>query len=144
MSGVKVDALERGVQVLAARSPVPFAYDDPATGERFVVSPDAVASRHGYLPAIVSAGEALWRESTGKGFALDVVRDAETLLGFRLRSIGAGSYTLVMLSAMEAIRQVAAADAVLISDLGAVWAASTERLRRDPHPHAPERGGPRP
>jgi hypothetical protein len=144
VSGANLDALERAMHVLAAQSPVPFVYDDPANGERLVVSSALLASRRGYLPAIVNAGEALWREVTGKGFGLDIVRDAEALLGYRLRSVGAGSFALVMLSSMEAMRQVATPDAILVSELGAVWAASVERLRRDPHQLAPEWQGPRP
>ena len=58
------------------------------------------------LPFVV-AGEAVWREATGKGFSLDIVRDPHALLGYRLRGIGAGHFATVMLATMEATAQVA-------------------------------------
>ena len=147
MSAVNLDAVERTMQVVAERSLVPFVYHDPADGQRHAITPSALASRSGYLPAIVNAAEAIWREATGKGFELDVVRDQEALLGYRLRDIKAGSFATVMLSSMDAIRQVARPDAVVVSDLNAVWAAATERLRQAPaadDPARPERKGFRP
>ena len=142
MSAVNLDAVERTMQVVAERSPVPFVYNDPADGQRHAITPSALALRSGYLPAIVIAAEAIWREATGKGFELDIVRDPEALLGYRLRDIKAGSFAIVMLSSMDAIQQVARPDAVVVSDFNAVWAAATERLRQTPSTSeqaAPER-----
>ena len=76
------------------------------------------------------AGEAVWREATGKGFALDIVRDPEALLGYRLRGIGDGSFTTVMLATMEATAQVARPGAIVVNDLNALWAAATDRIER--------------
>jgi hypothetical protein len=147
VSAVDLDAVERTMRVLAERSPVPFVYQDPADGQRHAIAPHALASRSGYLPAIVAAGEAVWREATGKGFALDIVHDPEALLGYRLRGIEAGGFSTAMLSSMEALQQVARPDAVVVSELNAVWAAATERLRQAPPApgqSARERQGPRP
>jgi len=79
------------------------------------------------LQQCVSAGESLpvstrtlWREATGKGFELDVSRDPEALLGYRLRSIQAGSFATVMLSSMEAMHQVAGPQAAVLSELNAL------------------------
>ena len=77
------------------------------------------------------AAEAVWREATGKGFALDMIRDPDALLGYRLRAIGAGSFTTVMLASMEAINQVARPEAIVISEFNALWSAATDRVRRD-------------
>ncbi|MEO8714324.1 MAG: hypothetical protein ABI369_04860 [Acetobacteraceae bacterium] len=145
MSGVDLSAVEHAMLVLAERSRLPFIYHDPANGQLLPISPDALVSRAGYLPAIVTAGEAIWREATGKSFALDIARDPATLLGFRLRGIGAGSFSTVMLSAIEALHQAARPGAVVVSELNAIWAASTERARRhDPEPEAATPTGPRP
>jgi hypothetical protein len=127
---VNLETVERTMEALAAQSRIPFIYADPANGERITVSPAVLASRSGYLPAIVGAGEAIWREATGNGFALDVARDPEALLGYRLKSIDAGTFTSVMLSALEALHQAARPTAVIVSDLNAIWSAS--RLRTEP------------
>jgi hypothetical protein len=147
VSAVNLDAIERTMLVVAESSPSPFVYEDPADGQRHAIHPHEVASRSGYLPAIVNAGEAIWREATGRGFELDIVHDTASLLGYRLRAIRAGSFSSVMLSVMEAIQQAARCEAVVVSELNAVWAAATERLRRAPVAAelAPlERSGPRP
>jgi hypothetical protein len=132
VSAVDLDALERTMRVVAESSPLPFVYHDPADGQRHAIGPQELASRSGYLPAIVNAGEAIWREATGRGFELDIVHDPAALLGYRLSAIKAGSFSTVMLSSMEAIQQVARPGAVVVSELNAVWAAATERLRQAP------------
>ena len=86
------------------------------------------------LPVLVVAGEAVWREATGRGFALDVARDPDALLGYRLRSIGAGGYAAVMLATMEATARAARGTGALVAgDLGPIW---TEALRAAPGPRA--------
>lgn len=144
MTRVNLDAVERTMQVLAERSPLPFTYHDPSNGQRLAITPQTLSSRAGYLPAIVTAGEAIWREVTGKGFELDIVRDSEALLGYRLRGIGAGSFTTLMLASMEAIHHVEGPEAILVSELNAVWAAATERRRHAPDAPTPGRRGLRP
>ena len=145
VSGVNLDAVERTMLVIAERSHLPFTYHDPANGQLLPVSADSLASRTGYLPAIVNAGEAIWREATGKSFELDIARDPDTLLGFRLQGIGAGSFSTVMLASLEALHQATRPGAVVVSELNAVWAAATERARlHDPEPVLAEPRGPRP
>jgi hypothetical protein len=141
VSAVNLNAVERTMQVIAERSRLPLTYHDPATGQRLPVAPGALASRRGYLPAVVNAGEAIWREATGKGFELDIAPDPGSLLGYWLRSIGAGSFSTVMLSSLEALHQVSRPGAVVLSELNAVWAAATEQARR--HERQPDQTGPR-
>lgn len=143
MTGIDLDAIERTMLVLAERSPVPFIYHDPSNGQRLPITPQALSSRMGYLPAIVSAGEAVWREATGKGFELDITHDPEALLSYRLRAIGADSFSIVMLSVMEAIHQVARPEAIVVSELNAVWAAARERQHSEPNPALRVSKGPR-
>ena len=128
MSGVNVETVSRAMEALLRREDRPVVYHDQATGTDLMVSPATAASPAGLLPALVVAGEAVWRETTGSGFELGIVRDREALLGFRLRAIGAGSLTEVMLSAMEAAAQVTTSGVLVASDLGAVWSAATDRI----------------
>lgn len=134
MSAVSVEAIERTMGALLAREARTIVYHDRATGEDLPVNPISAASAAGLLPALVVAGEAVWREATGKGFALDIVRDPEALLGYRLRDIGAGTFSTVMLAAMEATAQVARPGAIVVNDLNALWSAATDRIERGARP----------
>ncbi len=129
-ASVDVGTIERTLRALAQRSPLAFSYRDPTTGDRHILSPAALAAENGFLPAIVSAGEAVWREATGTGFDLDIARDPEALLGYRLRAIRAGSFTSVMLSSMEALAQVSDSRLVHVSDLAAAADAALTRAER--------------
>ncbi len=131
MSAVNVEAVGRTLRVLLEQAERPILYRDPATGTHLTVDPQTVVSPAGFLPPFVVAAEAVWREATGKGFALDMIRDPDALLGYRLRAIGAGSFTTVMLASMEAINQVARPEAIMISEFNALWSAATDRVRRD-------------
>jgi hypothetical protein len=129
-SGVNVEAVSRAMEALLIREGRPVIYHDIATGADVPVSAGNTASPTGLLPVLVVAGEAVWREATGTGFALDIVRDREAFLGFRLNAIGAGSFTTVMLATMEATAQVTASGAIVASDLAALWTAAAERIEQ--------------
>jgi hypothetical protein len=131
VSTISLAAVERTMCELLARTGRPVVYRDPADGSGHSVDPQTAASPVGFLPALLVAGEAVWRETTGKGFGLDIVRDPDALLGFRLRGIGAGTFATVMLASIEAINQVAQPDAIVISDVHAIWSAATARMRRE-------------
>ena len=79
------------------------------------------------LPVFLVAGEAVWREATGKGFALDIRQDAGALLGRRLHAVGSGTFSTVMLSVIEASQQVVGPRSLLVNDFGVQWAASLTR-----------------
>ena len=128
MSAVDIGTVSRVMETLLETEGMPVLYHDQATGADLAITPMAASSPSGLLPALIVAGEAVWREATGKGFALDIVRDPEALLGYRLRAIGAGSLTTVMLAAMEATAQVTGSGVVVASDLNAVWSAATDRI----------------
>jgi hypothetical protein len=119
---------------LLARDGRPIVYRDRAVGRELLVSPESATSPVGLLPAFVVAGEAVWREATGSGFSLDVVRDPRALAGYRLRGIGAGSFAAVMLATMEAAAQIAGPSAVVVNDLHSLWAAARERIDYRPRP----------
>ncbi len=130
-SGVSVETVSRTIEALLIREGRPVVYHDIATGADLPVSAKNTASPTGLLPALIVAGEAVWREATGTGFGLDIVRDRDALLGFRLRGIGAGSFTTVMLATMEATAQVTGSGVVVASDLNALWSAVTERVEQN-------------
>ena len=136
MSGVSVESVSRTMEVLLVQGGRSVVYRDKANGQDLVISPLSAASASGLLPAFVVAGEAVWRQATGNGFSLDIVRDPQALLGYRLRGIGAGHFATVMLAMMEATAQVAGPSAIVVNDLQAIWSAATDRIERQPRPFA--------
>ncbi len=144
MSAVSVDSVGRAMEALLTREGRPVIYRDRATGEDLPVSPASAAAPNGLLPALVVAGEAVWREATGKGFALDIVRDPAALLGYRLRAIREGTFSTVMLSTMEATAQVARPGAIMVHDLNALWQAATNTIERQATPTPSANRGPAP
>jgi hypothetical protein len=127
VSAVDIETVSRVMEALLETEGRPILYHDQATGADLAITPMAASSPSGLLPALLVARAGGWRAAAGKGFALDIVRDPEALLGYRLRGIGAGSLTTVMLAAMEATAQVTGSGVVVASDLNAVWAAATDR-----------------
>ncbi len=134
MSAVSVEAVGRTVEALLSRQGRDILYRDAASGTNLSITPAVAAAPAGLLPAFVVAGEVVWREATGRGFELDIVRDREALLGYRLRGIGAGTFTTVMLATMEATAQVAGPTAIVVNDLHLLWSAAIDRFRHDPTP----------
>jgi hypothetical protein len=128
VSAVNLDAVSRTIEALLTAAGRTIVYRDRAAGRDLGVSLPTAASPAGLLPAFIVAGEALWREATGAGFALDIVRDLEALLGYRLRGIGAGHFATVMLTTMEAVAQIAGPTAIVVNDLNALWSAASVRI----------------
>ena len=132
MNAVSVESVSSTLEVLVAREGRSIVYCDRATGHDLIVSPPSAASPSGLLPAFVVAGEAVWREATGNGFSLDIMRDPQALLGYRLRGIGAGHFATVMLATMEAASQVARPSAIIVNELNALWSTATDWIARRP------------
>ena len=131
---VDLNLVERTMRVLLREDGRTLVYRDSATDERLEVGAALAASVEGFLPALAAAGEAVWRDASGTGFALDIVRDHGALLGYRLRGVGAGSFTSMMLAMMEATSQIAQPETIVLSDLSVVWSAAHERMARAPAP----------
>jgi hypothetical protein len=134
MSGVKVDSVSRTVEASLARDGRTVTFHDNAAGEDHAVTPATAAAANGLLPVLVVAGEAVWREATGRGFDLDIARDSSALLGYRLRGIGSGSFTTVMLSAMTATEQIARPATLPVDRLHLIWASAIQCLDQRDHP----------
>lgn len=135
MSGLDLDRVERTLHALLARDERPVTYRDRSMGEVLSASLEAASSRTGLLPAFLAAGQSVWREATGAGFDLDIVRDRDALLGFRVRGVGAPSFAAVMLATMEATAQAARPDAILINAFNVIWSEAA-RARPAPTSHA--------
>ena len=103
--------------------------EDKAEGVEVVIPVDAAVAAHGLLPVFLFAGEALLRDATGSGFALELERDIHALLSCRVKRIGAASFTGVMLAVMEAIAQASTPKGVLVVELGRVFDEATARIR---------------
>ena len=88
---------------------------------------DVAAAEDGLLPVFLVAGEAIWRDVTGRGFALKLKRDLGALLSWRIETIEAESFSCVLLSVMEAIAQVARPDGVMVLHLARVFDEATAR-----------------
>ena len=141
---VDLDRIERTTRVLLRDDGRRLVFRDSATDQHLEISAAAAAAPDGFLPALASAGEAVWQEVTGDGFALDIVPDLGAFLGYRLRSIGGGSFTAVMLAMMEATSQVARPEAIVLSDLSPVRSAAMERIARAASAPRLPTAGPRP
>jgi hypothetical protein len=88
---------------------------------------DVAAAEDGLLPALLVAGEAIWRDVTGRGFDFALERDLGALLSWRIKAIEAESFSCVLLSMMEAIAQVVRPDGVMALDLARVCDEATAR-----------------
>jgi hypothetical protein len=141
MSAVSVESVSRTVEALLIRDGRAITFHDRGAGVDRSVTPATAAAANGLLPILVVAGEAIWHEATGRGFELDIVRDKSALLGYRLRGIGSGSFTTVMLSTMTATDQIARPTALPVDRLHLVWSAAIERFDQRARPAA--QAGPR-
>ena len=126
---VDAGALGRTLETYLARAGVPLAFHDRATQETHALPFSSARDPAGLLPVFLVAGEAVWREATGKGFALDIRQDAGALLGRRLHAVGSGTFSTVMLSVIEAAAQAAGPQALLVNDLRVQWADRLARMQ---------------
>jgi hypothetical protein len=99
-------------------------------GERRDLVPipfDTAAAEDGLLPVFLVAGEAIWRDVTGRGFELSLERDLGALMSWRIAAIRAEAFSAVLLSMMEAIAEVARPDGVMVVDLARIVDEATAR-----------------
>lgn len=137
MSAVSVETVSRTLEAVLGQKGCSVVWRDPADGSDIRLTHATAASADGLLPVFVVAGETVWRETTGNGFGLDIMSARDSLLGFRLRAIGAGALTTVMLATMEAMAQVTTGNTVAASNFGEVWRGAIDRIGRagaDPKP----------
>lgn len=121
MSAVDLGQVERTLRAHLRRSGLAVEYRDRSNGDVLLLTPEAASAPVGALPALLVAGEAVWQGATGKGFSLDIAKDPDALLGYRVRSIGTDSLSTVLLATMEAASQATIGKVVVLNDLNAVW-----------------------
>jgi hypothetical protein len=124
--------LGRALEAYLKRAGASMSFHDRATAKTHSLPYAAARDPSGLLPVFVVAGEAVWQEAAGKGFALDIRADPDALFGRRLHAVGAGTFSTVMLSVIEATTQAAGPRALLVNDLGVQWADRLARLRPAP------------
>ena len=139
MSGaVDLPAVGRAVRAWFEDAGTSLLLHDRATGDMLPMTAKHAGDPAGLLPVFLVAGEAVWREATGKGFGLRIQRDPAAMLGYRVDGIGGGTFATVLLSTMEAVAQAqdeqaqdeqdGQPDRLLVNGLfGAVWQAVLDR-----------------
>ena len=127
MKSVNVNTVAATMRVFIDRTGEAVIYNDPANEETLHIGAGAAGATDGLLPAIVVAGESVWRDLTGKGFELDLVRDPTALLGYRLRGIGGANFSIVMLASIEALHQARRPEGIVVNEFTALWASATQR-----------------
>lgn len=129
---VNLEMVGRTMEQLLRQQGTPVVMRDAATGQELQMSPEAGGKADGLLPVFLAAGEAVWKEATGKGFGLSLTQDPAALLGYRVIGIESGPFSAIMLSVMEATAQVARPDMLLVNDLDDVWQSARARSRIAP------------
>jgi hypothetical protein len=127
---IEIAAVSRMLQRVLERSGRVILYDCRASKRTLSYAPDSAASPSGLLPAFLSAGDAVWREATGKSLGVEIATDPDTVLGYTVVGIRSRSVAVVLLSVMEAIEQAAHRDSILVNDLGEVWRLAEDRMSR--------------
>jgi hypothetical protein len=133
MKAVNVDTVAATMRDYLERTNASLLYNDPADGKTWHVGTGVAAAVDGLLPAIVVAGQSVWRDLTGKGFALDLARDPEALFGYRLRGIGGPTFSIVMLASLEALDQVRHPEGFIVNGFNALWASATRHDLESPY-----------
>jgi hypothetical protein len=126
--GLSLDLVGRGLTAVCQLTPRPLRLHDPVHGTVSEVSVEMIGEVDGLLPLFLAAAEAIWFEAFGHGFALRLCLDENSLLGYRVVSLGAVTFTGVMLHMMEAIYQIARPDMILLNDFSVVWESAKIRL----------------
>ena len=127
---VDLALVSRALQQVLEQSGRSIFYDCRASLQTITYAADSAAAPTGLLPAFLTAGDAVWREATGKSLGVEIVTDPKTVLGFTVRGIHNGTFATVMLSVMEAIEQAAQPRTLLVNDLARVWQETEDRIAR--------------
>jgi hypothetical protein len=127
---IAIAAISQVLQRVLEKSGRAILYDCRASKRTIAYAPESAVSPSGLLPAFLSAGDAVWREATGKNLGVEIATDPDTVLGYTVCRIRSGSVAIVLLAVMEAIEQAAHADSILVNDLGKVWRLAEDRMSR--------------
>ncbi len=122
-----LELVSRTLETLIERSGRQVVLLDRPAGVTRPVSAELASDPAGLLPVFLVAADTVWRDATGRGLGIRLVRAPRSLFGHRAVEAG-GPFSLVMLSMMEAIEQVALPGEISVDQLRQQWQATTERL----------------
>lgn len=116
-----LETVGRTLQRLVERDGRPLVLRDAATGFDHRLPASLVAAPEGLMPNFLAAANVVWRAATGRHLGIEQERDPEGLLGYRVKGIRGEPFSVVMLSAMEAISRSGTPKALLVNDFDALW-----------------------
>lgn len=106
----------------------PVMVRDNVANRNVAVSADVAAAADGFLPLLLACGDTVWLEASGRSLGLDLARDPQSVLGFRVKGAAPGPVAPLLLSVMHAMAEVARPDMLLINDLHVPWMAAQDRM----------------
>jgi len=127
--GLDIDFVSGVLKQLLIDAGRPIILEEKSNGPAVEAPVDSAVAADGLLPTFLFAGEALWRDATGDGFALDIERDIAALLGWRIKKIGVPQFTSLLLSVMEAVAEAATPVGIMVVELGRVYDEAMDRIR---------------
>ena len=138
---IDIEWISKVVKQLVEAGPPVMVRDDVAN-QNVPVSADIAAAPDGFLPLLLACGDTVWLEASGRSLGLDLARDAQTVLGFRVNGAAPGPVAPLLLSVMHAMAEVARPDMLLINDLHGPWMAAQDRMGWRPKPAPTQAGRP--
>ncbi|MHB0670062.1 hypothetical protein [Roseomonas mucosa] len=114
-------AVGRTLQRLVERDGRPLLLRDEATGLDHRLPAALVAASDGLMPNFLAAANVVWRAATGRHLGIEQEHDPDALLGYRVKGIRGAPFSVVMLSAMEAIERTGSPSALPVSDFAKLW-----------------------
>ncbi|NHN86454.1 hypothetical protein GOB93_17700 [Acetobacter musti] len=129
MSTISLPAISAALARLLAETSKPVELVDRKTGNRIAVPAEDAAHPDAYLPVFLVSAEALWLELTGTGFDLDVRPTPASSLGYAVRDVRAGSFTVIMLCLIDVtLRLAEMEDALVLNHLIDFWGEAHGRI----------------
>ena len=122
MSGsLDLGAVGRTLQRLVERDGRPLLLRDEATGLDHRLPVALVAAPDGLMPNFLAAANVVWRAATGRHLGIEQELDPDALLGYRVKGIRGEPFSVVILSAMEAIERTGTPSALPVTDFAKLW-----------------------
>ena len=116
-----LDRLGRALQAMVERDGRPLLLRDEGSGRLHRLPADLAGAPDGVMPSILAAAGAVWQAATGRGLGVEQHRDPAALLGCRVAGVRGEPFTVVALSALEAIHRTGGPTALVVNDFAEVW-----------------------
>lgn len=129
MSTISLSAISASLARLLTKIGKPLELIDPKTRNRLVIPVEDAVHPEAYLPVFLISAEALWLELTGTGFDLRIRRSPDSALGYAVRDVHAGSFTVIMLCLIDVTLRLAdIEDALILNHLIDFWGEAHGRI----------------